>query len=185
MKSKGMVWALGVFFWLQAPFFPGWAAEKKPTLLGKTSQEGGALSAQPLRITSQQLEADNKNQVIIFTGNIIARQGDLVIHADVARVFYERREEGNEVREIVATGNVKVHQGDRIATGQKAQYLNAEQKIILTGQPRVWQGKDMVSGEKITVLLEEDKSLVESGPDRRVEVILYPKGEASKAKGKP
>ena len=32
----------------------------------------------------------------------------------------------------------------------------------------------MVSGEKIIVLLEEDKSFVESGPDRRVEVILYP-----------
>jgi lipopolysaccharide export system protein LptA len=185
MKTKGMVWVTGVFFCLQAPILPGWAAEKKPTPLGKTSQEGGALSSQPLRITSQQLEADNKKQVIIFTGNIIARQGDLVIHADAARVYYEKKEEGNEVREIVATGNVKVHQGDRIATGQKAQFLNREQKIILTGEPRVWQGKDMVSGEKITVLLEEDKSLVESGPDRRVEVILYPKGEAGKAKGKP
>jgi lipopolysaccharide export system protein LptA len=182
MKSKGTVWAMGVFFCLLAPLLPGWAAEKKPSLLGKAAQEG---SAQPLRITSQQLEADNKNQVIIFTGNIIARQGDMVIHADVARVYYEKREEGNEVREIVATGNVKIHQGDRVATGQRAQFLNGEQKIILTGQPRVWQGKDMVSGEKITVLLKEDKSLVESGPDRRVEVILYPKGEASKAKGKP
>jgi lipopolysaccharide export system protein LptA len=182
MKSEGIVWAMGVFFWLLALLLPGWAAEKKPGLLGKAAQEG---SAQPLRITSQQLEADNKNQVIIFTGNIIARQGDMVIHADVARVYYEKREEGNEVREIVATGNVKIHQGDRVATGQRAQFLNAEQKIILTGQPRVWQGKDMVSGEKITVLLEEDKSLVESGPDRRVEVILYPKGEANKAKGKP
>jgi len=182
MKKKGIVWAMGVFFWLLALLLPGWASEKKPALLGKANQEG---SAQPLRITSQQLEADNKNQVIIFTGNIIARQGDMVIHADVARVYYEKREEGNEVREIVATGNVKILQGDRVATGQKAQFLNGEQKIILTGQPRVWQGKDMVSGEKITVLLEEDKSLVESGPDRRVEVILYPKGEASKAKGKP
>jgi lipopolysaccharide export system protein LptA len=185
MKSKGIVWAMGVFFWLLPPLLSGWAAEKKPTLLGKSAQEGVVSSAQPLRITSQQLEADNKNQVIIFTGNIIARQGDLVIHADVARVYYEKREEGNEVREIVATGNVKIHQGDRVATGQRAQFLNGEQKIVLTGQPRVWQGKDMVSGEKITVLLEEDKSLVESGPDRRVEVILYPKGEASKAKGKP
>ena len=185
MKSKGIVWAMGVFFWLLAMLPSGWAAEKKPGLLGKTAQEGGALSAQPLRITSQQLEADNKNQVILFTGNIIARQGDLVIHADTVRVYYEKGEEGNEVREVVATGNVKVHQGDRVATGQKAQFLNKEQKIILTGQPRVWQGKDMVSGEKITVLLEEDKSLVESGPDRRVEVILYPRGEANKAKGKP
>jgi lipopolysaccharide export system protein LptA len=182
MKSKGIVWAMGVFFWLAAPLLPGWAAEKKPALLGKAGQGG---SAQPLRITSQQLEADNKNQVIIFTGNIIARQGDMVIHADVARVYYEKGEEGNEVREIVATGNVKIHQGDQVATAQRAQFLNREQKIILTGQPRVWQGKDMVSGEKITVLLGEDKSLVESGPDRRVEVILYPKGEASKAKGKP
>ncbi len=182
MKNKGIVGAVGVFFCLLAALLPGWAAEKKPALLGKAGQEG---SAQPLRITSQQLEADNKNQVILFTGNIIARQGDMVIHADAARVYYEKREEGNEVREIVATGNVKIHQGDRVATAQKAQFLNGEQKIILTGQPRVWQGKDMVSGEKITVLLEEDKSLVESGPDRRVEVILYPKGEASKAKGKP
>ncbi|HXZ38086.1 MAG TPA: lipopolysaccharide transport periplasmic protein LptA [Thermodesulfobacteriota bacterium] len=182
MKSKGIVWAMGVFFLLLAPLLPGWAAEKKPALLGKATQEG---SAQPLRITSQQLEADNKSQVITFTGNIIARQGDMVIYADVARVYYEKREEGNEVREIVAEGNVKIHQGDRVATGERAQFLNGEQKIILTGQPRVWQGKDMVSGEKITVLLEEDKSLVESGPDRRVEVILYPKGEAGKAKGKP
>src|SRR5512136_1034985 len=99
MKKKGIVWAMGVFFWLLALLLPGWAAEKKPALLGKANQEG---SAQPLRITSQQLEADNKNQVIIFTGNIIARQGDMVIHADVARVYYEKREEGNEVREIVA-----------------------------------------------------------------------------------
>ena len=185
MKSKGIVWALGIFFWLLVLILSGWAAERKPTLLGKTAQEGGALSAQPLRITSQQLEADNQKQVIIFTGNIIARQGDLVIHADTARVYYEKGEEGNEVREIVATGNVKIQKGDQVATSQKAQFLNGEQKIILTGQPRVWQGKDMVSGEKITFLLEDDKSLVESGPDRRVEVILYPKGEANKAKGKP
>ncbi len=109
----------------------------------------------------------------------------MTIHADVTQVYYEKREEGNEVREIVATGNVKINQGDRVATSQKAVFLNSEQKIILTGQPKVWQGKDMVSGDKIIVLLEEDKSLVESGPDQRVEVILYPKGQGREKKGKP
>ncbi|NWF54136.1 MAG: lipopolysaccharide transport periplasmic protein LptA [Syntrophaceae bacterium] len=185
MKSRGIVWPLVFFLGALSLHVPAWGAEKKPVPQGKTIPGASGLSAQPLRITSQQLEADNKNQVIIFTGNIVARQGDLVIHADAARVYYEKREEGNEVREIEATGNVKIHQGDRVATGQRAQFLNQEQKIILTGQPRVWQGKDMVSGDKITVLLEEDRSLVESGPDRRVEVILYPKGEASRTKGKP
>ena len=123
--------------------------------------------------------------MITFRGKVEARQGELTINADMAQVFYEKKEEGNEIREIVATGNVKVQEGDRLATGQKAVFANREQKITLTGQPKVWQGKDMVSGEKIIVLLEEDKSFVESGPDRRVEVILHPKGEGRPGKGAP
>jgi len=182
MRSRLLLLAMAVLLGLLSLLIPGWAAEKKsllPTGKGKPS------SGQPLRITSQQLEADNKNQVITFRGNVIARQEDMTIYADTAQVFYEKKEEGNDVREIVATGNVKIHQGDRVATGQKAVFINEEQKIILTGEPRVWQGKDMVSGERITVLLEEDKSLVESGPDRRVEVILYPREEGGAKKGKP
>lgn len=160
-------------------------AEKKPISLGKAGQGEIGNSGQPLRISSQQLEADNKQLVITFTGNVVAKQGEMTIYTDVARVYYEKKEEGNEVREIVATGNVKIQEKDRLATCQKAVFTNAEQKIVLTGQPKVWQGKDMVSGEKIVLLLEEDKSLVESGPDHRVEVILYPKGEQRSRKEKP
>jgi lipopolysaccharide export system protein LptA len=153
-------------------------------LLGKGGA-GGRGADQPLRITSQELEADNKNSVIIFSGNVVAKQGNMTIYADVARVYYEKKEEGNEIREMVATGNVKIQEVDRLATGQNAVFTNADQKIVLTGQPKVWQGKDMVSGEKITILLEEDKSFVESGPERRVEVILYPKEEQRPEKRKP
>jgi lipopolysaccharide export system protein LptA len=163
----------------------GWGAEKKPSLFGKAGERGGQRSDQPLRITSQQLEADNKSQIITFTGNVVAKQGEMTIYADVTKVFYEKKGEENEIREIVATGNVKIQDGDRLATGQKAVFMNAEQKIILTGNPKVWQGKDMVSGEKIIVLLEEDKSFVESGPDQRVEVVLYPKGEQRPGKKNP
>ena len=184
MRSRLRFLALAALFWLLPLLLPGWAAEKKSLLPGKAGK-GEASSAEPLRITSQQLEADNKTQVITFRGKVIARQGDMTIHADMAQVFYEKKEEGNEVREIVATGNVKILKGEQVATAQKAVFINSEQKIILTGQPKVWQGKDLVSGEKIIVLLEEDKSFVESGPDRRVEVILYPKGEGTPPKGKP
>jgi len=165
---------------------PGsWGAEKKPIFLGKAEKGEGLSSGQPLRVTSQHLEADHKKQVIIFRGNVVAKQGEMTIYADLAQIYYDKKEEGNEVREIVALGNVKIRQGDRVATGQKGVFLNGEQKIILTGNPRVWQGKDMVSGERITFLLEEDKSIVEGAPDRRVEVIIYPKGEGSSKKGKP
>ncbi len=185
MRSRVWVLVILVSVWFLPPLLPGWAAEKKAFPLGKPGKGDSPSSAEPLRVTSQQLEADNKNLVITFTGNVVARQGEMTIYADAAKVFYEKKEEGNEVREIVATGNVKILQGERVATGQKAVFYNQEQKIVLTGQPRVWQGKDMVSGDKITVLLEEDKSLVESGPDRRVEVILYPQGDGGAKKAKP
>ena len=162
-----------------------WAAEKKPGFLGKAGEAGGRSADQPLRVTSQQLEADNKNSIVIFSGNVVAKQGKVTIYADSARVYYEKKEEGNEIREIVATGNVKIQEADRLATSQNAVFTNADQKIVLTGQPKVWQGKDMVSGEKITILLEEDKSFVESGPERRVEVIFYPKEEQRPEKRKP
>lgn len=170
-----------LIFFLAGAAGAGWPAERKP----KASAIEERRSGQPLRITSQHLEADNKNRVITFRGNVVAKQGAMTVTSDVARVFYEKKEGGNEIREIVATGNVKIQEGERLATGEKAVFLNAEQKIILTGRPRVWQGKDMVSGDKITVLLEEDKSFVESGPERRVEVVLYPKGDGALGKGRP
>ncbi|MDO8956648.1 MAG: LptA/OstA family protein, partial [Deltaproteobacteria bacterium] len=107
------------------------------------------------------------------------------VHWPMFESLFEYLRGRNDVREIVASGNVKIYQGDRLATAQKAVLNNREQKIVLTGQPKVWQGKDMVSGEKIIVLLDEDKSFVEGGPDRRVEVILYPKSEQLPGKGKP
>jgi len=162
-----------------------WGIEKNPFLLGQTRKGEMRGSDQPLRITSQQLEADNKNMVIIFRGNVVAKQGEMTIYADVAQVYYDKSEDGNEVREIVATGNVKIQEGDRLATGQKAVFVNPEQKIILTGQPKVWQGKDMVRGEKIIVLLGEDKSFIEGGPNQQVEVVFYPKGSQRQKKEGP
>ncbi len=162
-----------------------WGSEKSPLSLGKPKGGEAPGFTQPLRITSQQLEADNKNRVITFRGKVEARQGNLTMWADMAQVYYEKKEEGTELREIVATGNVRVQEGERLATAQKAVFVNGEQKITLTGEPKVWQGKDVVSGERIIVFLEEEKSLVESGPDRRVEVILHPQGEGLPRKKAP
>jgi len=185
MGKKNSVIVVIILALLLGTFEASGGAEKKPLFLGKKGQGEMRGSDQPLRVTSQQLEADNKQLVITFTGNVVAKQGEMTIFADTARVYYEKKEEGNEVREIVATGNVRIQEADRLATCQKAVFTNAEQKIVLTGQPKVWQGKDMVSGEKIIILLEEDKSFVESGPDQKVEMVLFPKGEQRSRKEKP
>lgn len=63
-KFVGLGAVAGMVFLLAAGIV--WGSEKKLLGLGKTEGAGGPGSDQPLRITSQELEADNKNRVITF-----------------------------------------------------------------------------------------------------------------------
>jgi len=125
----------------------------------------------PVNINADALEYDNSANRIIFNGNVVARQGDIVFFADKMDVLYT---EGGDLKKITATGNVKVTQGERIATGKKIIFHSPDQKIVVTGNPRVWQGDNVIQGKKITVFLKEDRSVVEGGPESRVNATIYP-----------
>jgi lipopolysaccharide export system protein LptA len=125
----------------------------------------------PVNINADSLEYDNSANRILFDGNVVARQGDIVMFADKMDVLYN--DEG-EIRTIASKGNVKVIQGERIATGDKIIFFKQEQKIIVTGNPRVWQGDNVIQGKKITVFLKEDRIVIEGGPDGRVNATIYP-----------
>lgn len=139
--------------------------------------------AVPIHIKANRLDSYNKENKIIFTGDVIAKKAELTIYADQMTVFY-RKAEGKEagqgesadqVEKIFAKGHVKITKEKRIATGDEAVYYEAEQNVILTGNPKVWEGNSMIKGNKITVFLAEDRSIVESQEGDRVEAIVYPK----------
>ncbi len=65
----------------------------------------------PVNINADSLEYDNSANRILFDGNVVARQGDIVMFADKMDVLYN--DEG-EIRTIASKGNVKVIQGERI-----------------------------------------------------------------------
>lgn len=125
----------------------------------------------PVNINADSLEYDNSENRILFAGNVVARQGDIVMFADNMDVLYDPS--GN-LKRISAFGSVKVTQGERIAIGQSIVFYNQDQKIVVTGNPRVWQGDNVIQGRKITVFLKEDRSVVEGGPEARVNATIYP-----------
>jgi lipopolysaccharide export system protein LptA len=125
-------------------------------------------SSKPVKITSESLEADNKQSTVTFKGNVVAKQGDMVIVADTMTVDYEQ--EGG-IKTVQASGNVKMSQADRVATGTRIIFYNPEQKIVMTGNPKIWQGDNLISCDKITVLLEEDKIFFEG----KVDSTIFPK----------
>jgi len=121
------------------------------------------------------MEADNRNRIVNFLGNVVARREDMVIFADQISAFYTKK---GKIKKIVAQGNVKINQDERTATCEMATYFQPSQKIILTGKPKVWQGSNIVSGGKITIFLNEDKISIERGKQNRVNAIIYPQEKA-------
>ena len=103
-----------------------------------TGEAGWVDQRQPIDITSDQVETYHRENRVIFKGNVVARQKDIVIYADSIETIMVS--EGKGIERVIAVGNVKVQQGPRVASCQRAVFHNPEQKVLLTGDPRVWEG---------------------------------------------
>ena len=131
-------------------------------------------TALPITIKSNEMTADNKGKTAIFTGKVVAKQGDITIYSDRLVVTYA--DKNNEVEKVEAFGNVRIIQLNRTGFGDQAVYNSRTGRIVLTGTPRVVQGNDSISGKVITYYVDDEKSDVSSGgdPKARVEAVINP-----------
>lgn len=129
----------------------------------------------PIHVTSDRLEADDQAQTVIFSGNAVATQDDVTIHADRLTIKYTG--EKREIVQIVADGQVRIVQQEKLATGEKAVYYNREERVVMTGSPKVTEGDNFVEGQEITLYLNEKRSVVSGGDGGRVKAIFTPKPE--------
>lgn len=153
--------------------------------LDAAQQEAGSStrkdrSSKPIKITSDQLQADNKGKQAVFTGRVVARQEDVTIYSDRLEIYYGSAKD--EVDKIIAIGNVRILQTNRIGTGGHAVYENKDGKITLTINPKVTQDRDSVIGKVIIYYLDEDRSEVHSGENSRVEAVIHPKSDSGPKK---
>ncbi len=152
----------------------------------------------PLRITAARLEADQKEGIIIFSGQVKALYGDSTLYSEKLLVYLKKQpapakgaakppqEQGEQsplgdlgagkIDRIVAKGQVRFVQADRVATGDEAIYYKDRDEVVLTGNPQLWQAENTLKGERIVFNIKTNKVLVESSPQRRVEALLYSKG---------
>ena len=127
----------------------------------------------PITIKSNELSADNKGKTAIFTGKVVAKQGDVTIFCDRMTVYYGAVQ--GDVDKIEADGTVRIVQENRTGFAAHAVYESKEGKVTLTGgSPKVMQGADTVSGEVITYYIDDDRSSVTGG---RVEATIHPKSK--------
>ena len=140
----------------------------------------GANPNQPVNVDADKLESDQKQGLVIFTGNVIAQHDGSTQYADRMEVYLDSA--SNRVLRTVSTGSVRIITRDcRTGTAQRAEYYDAEQRVVLIGDARVWQDENVVTGDRITIYLAEDRSVVEGGPQGRVKGVFYPKREGEGA----
>jgi lipopolysaccharide export system protein LptA len=162
------------------PITPLEKEKPKKEVLQEPGQAKLVDKGQPIDITSDRVETYSKENLIIFKGNVTARQKDIVIYADSLEAVVI--EGGKGIERVVAGGNVKIQQGLRVANCQKAVFYNIDQKVVLTGDPKVWEGNNMVSGDEIVFDIEQNRIEVKGGPGGRGKAKIHPGGEFEKLK---
>lgn len=130
-----------------------------------------AKSDEPLEISSRQLEVFRQQQQSVFTGDVVAQQGDMTLYTDQLTVLFD---EQDEVRRIEADGSVRIEDLLRNSRAERAVFDREEQTLILSGHAEVVQGDNRISGDEIILFLDENRSLVKSNDSGRVRAVILP-----------
>jgi len=141
----------------------GLAAEKHsdPVLPGGNSKE-------PINIDAAKLDYFDKEQKLVYTGNVTATQGTAHMKATSLVIFLRPKDPGaesgppssNEVRRIEAAGPVTIVSKDQVGTGDSGLYEKAENKVYLIGNVTLSQGPNVTKGDKIIYDLDTNQAVV-------------------------
>jgi lipopolysaccharide export system protein LptA len=136
--------------------------------------------SQPVTVDADKMERFGKENLVVFSGNVVARQDGSVQHTDRMEVYLDER--GDRILRTVSTGNVKVMTKDcRFGTALRAEYFEPQKLVRLIGNARVWQDDNVVTGDTIDFYLSEDRAVVEGGKQGRVKAQFFPKDEGRPA----
>lgn len=126
---------------------------------------------QPLEITSQQLEVFQEEQRSIFSGAVVAQQGEMTLYTDQLTVIFDGQ---NDVSRIEAAGNVRIEEPLRTARGSNAVFDREADTLILSGNAEVVQGENRITGDEITLFIGQNRSIVKSHDTGRVRAVILP-----------
>lgn len=146
----------------------GAAAQRK-------SGGGGAIlpggnSGKPIHIEATKLDYFDKEQKLIYTGGVVATQGDAKLKASVLTVFLAPKGSAgsstaagsstSQVQRMLAAGPVTLLQRNQIGTGQSGVYDKGSDTVVLTGNVTLSQGPSVTEGDKLTYDLKSGQAVV-------------------------
>lgn len=173
---------------------------------GAKPKEGGALgnlgsSKEPISIDADRLDVFDKEGRAVFTGNVVAVQGDTNMRCSEMNVFYEpKREQKGEktaaagapaaaggltqdsnIKKILCKGPVTIKTKTQTATGDNAEFDRVANKVYLTGNATLADGPNVTRGQRVAYDLTKQVANIEGG---RVRALIVPGSDKDKEKPK-
>ena len=107
------------------------------------------LSGQPLEVTSDTLQVDQAGGASVFSGEVLAVQGDLRLTAGSVRIEYIAQAGGGQrVERLVASGGVTLATPDEAVEAREAVYNLIRGTLEMTGDVMLVQGTNILSGQR-------------------------------------
>jgi lipopolysaccharide export system protein LptA len=135
----------------------------------------------PIFITADWMEVDQKQNTITYKGRVVTVQAEMTMRSETLTAYYDP--EMKQMKQIIAEGKVNATQGNRVATGEKAVFDDKAKTVTLTGSPVMRQGNSQVSGIKVIYFVEQDKSIVEGDGKIRVQATIFPEELKAREQG--
>lgn len=134
-----------------------------------TAQDMKMDSRQPIEITAESLEVMQQEQQAVFSGNVLAVQGNMRIASDRMKVFYragdEAKGDAQAVSRIEVHGNVFISSPTETARGKEGVYDVDANHLTLTGDVVLTRGENVVKGETLKYDLTSGKSRIVGAGD--------------------
>ena len=164
-------------------------AAQGPTLLP------GASSHEPINIAADKLDYFDKQQKAIYTGNVVAIQGETRLNATELTILFDKKADAktgdakpepkpaagpgganSSMRRMEGKGPIAITNKDQVGTGDSLVFEKPENKFYLIGNVALSQGENVTRGDKLIYDLNTGQAVVTS--KGRVHSLIVPGDQA-------
>ena len=137
--------------------------------LGSSAFAQGAVSAlkghnadAPIDVAADRIEAQDRADRAIFSGNVRVKQAELTLDTQRLTVAYTSGG-GVQIRRLDASGGVVVKSPSETARGNFGIYDLDRKLITLIGQVQLNRGGSQINGQRLTIDLNSGRAVVDGG----------------------
>ncbi|KLK94158.1 hypothetical protein AA309_05890 [Microvirga vignae] len=178
--------ALALTLLLPAAASAAWAQTSKERAVGFGNFGS---SKEPIKIDANKLDVFDKEGRAVFSGDVVAVQGESTMKCTAMTVFYEQRNrEGgappaattaqgpseSAIKKIECKGPVTIVSKTQVATGDNATFDRGANRILLTGNAALSDGPNVTRGERVVYDINTGVASIDTKPGGRVRALFVP-----------